>query len=246
MSWIPVLVRLSPGPECLRCAHACCLSYHLPHLQLHGKLCLYLGAASFACIVCAWVDSNAHHANALPEHAADNFKLFAEREVPLELRTGGGNLANDAGSVEAIRVRVLVCGTQPDLEAVRVCQNTKDALASCDCQPTHCLVAAEHCKTLLQTRSASGIHTCCHAASGPCIVPVWQSVVSYSHLWRIVVLLHHRKTHHLLLEAKEGIRQQPENCITSIRILQTMVIDLLPPSFTLHARWATLADRADK
>ncbi|KAL3137648.1 hypothetical protein ABBQ38_004924 [Trebouxia sp. C0009 RCD-2024] len=51
---------------------------------------------------------------------ADNFKLFAEREVPLELRTGGGNLANDAGSVEAIRVRVLVCGTQPDLEAVRI------------------------------------------------------------------------------------------------------------------------------
>ncbi|KAL3150784.1 hypothetical protein ABBQ32_000551 [Trebouxia sp. C0010 RCD-2024] len=50
----------------------------------------------------------------------DNFKLFAEREVPLELRTGGGNLANDAGSVEAIKVRVLVCGSQPDLEAVRI------------------------------------------------------------------------------------------------------------------------------
>lgn len=51
---------------------------------------------------------------------ANDFKLFAEREVPLELRSEGGALAHDAGSVEAIRVRVLVRGIQPDLEAVRI------------------------------------------------------------------------------------------------------------------------------
>lgn len=58
--------------------------------------------------------------NSLVRYAANDFKLFAEREVPLELRSEGGALAHDAGSVEAIRVRVLVRGIQPDLEAVRV------------------------------------------------------------------------------------------------------------------------------
>ncbi|KAL0053224.1 hypothetical protein WJX82_002721 [Trebouxia sp. C0006] len=51
---------------------------------------------------------------------AEDFKLFAEREVPCELRSDAGRLSSDTGSVEAIRVRILVRGSQPELEAVRV------------------------------------------------------------------------------------------------------------------------------
>ena len=65
-------------------------------------------------------------------HAADDFKLFAERELPLELRSEAGALANIAGSVEAIRVRVLVRGLQPDLEAVRVCISQMHCAKCCE------------------------------------------------------------------------------------------------------------------
>ncbi|KAA6423199.1 MAG: hypothetical protein FRX49_07186 [Trebouxia sp. A1-2] len=54
------------------------------------------------------------------DFAAEGFKVFAEREVPCELRSDAGRLSSDAGSVEAIRVRILVRGSPPELEAVRV------------------------------------------------------------------------------------------------------------------------------
>ena len=121
MSWIPVLVRLPSEPGRLTCAPACDLCHHL------------LGSCMRSCSLCFGVASSLYNAvpvvdrhvcalvNVLTGCAAGNFKLFAEREVPIELRTEAGTLANDAGSVEAVRVRLLVCGSQPDLEAVRVC-----------------------------------------------------------------------------------------------------------------------------
>lgn len=59
----------------------------------------------------------------------------------MELRTQAGTLANDVGSVEAIRVRVLVRGSQPDLEAVRV-RSTRIYIASSDCYRTESLAPA--------------------------------------------------------------------------------------------------------
>ena len=52
--------------------------------------------------------------------AAEDYRLFAERELPCELRSDTGNVTNEAGSVEALRVRILVRGVQPELESVRV------------------------------------------------------------------------------------------------------------------------------
>ena len=92
-------------------------------------------------------------------YAANDFKLFAEREVPLELRSEAGALANDAGSVEAIRVRVLVRGVQPDLEAVRVCIQQQCMLFQFHTLRTHILNIS--CAVQLN----SGEHkqpTCCN------------------------------------------------------------------------------------
>lgn len=99
------------------------------HKSFHRGLFLSRGVKSFALLTFSCP-------------AAENFKLMAEREVPLELRSEAGTLANDAGSVEAIRVRVLVRGSQPDLEAVRVCSETKLHAAPCDCGPTEAVAAA--------------------------------------------------------------------------------------------------------
>lgn len=58
--------------------------------------------------------------NSIQCYVAEGFKLFCEREAPLEIRTHARNEATEAASVEAIHFRVLIRAAQSELEAVRV------------------------------------------------------------------------------------------------------------------------------
>ena len=151
-------------------------AYHLTarSLSLHHDA----SPVKASCMIC----------NNLPcsDPAAENFKLFAEREVPLELRTESGTLANDAGSVEAIRVRVLVRGSQHDLEAVRVWSTTH--AASTNYCSTQCLASlllhfsALDNHPVLASYMLPHFFTCLHN-------PLLTTLLQDTHHWPM--LLHH-------------------------------------------------------